>query len=104
MSEVKEPMIDRARLIRNLEKRRSDLWSVAGGSKFGAKVYASFLNGTRQPSPNTVAQAKMDGRDLMAEYRSMLAEKLAAHAIAQAHAKAISDELRALRALEKAVA
>jgi hypothetical protein len=40
----------------------------------------------------------------MAEYRTMLAEKLAAHAIAQAHAKAITDELRALRALEKVAA
>ncbi|WP_027815021.1 hypothetical protein [Paraburkholderia bannensis] len=90
------------RRIRELEGRRDVLWSVMGGSKSGANLYASFLNGRRKPSPATIALAEAEGRDLMAEYRELLAQKLAAHAIAKAHAKAIGEELRALRALDQA--
>ncbi|MFM0566944.1 hypothetical protein PQQ88_01170 [Paraburkholderia caledonica] len=90
-----------AQRIRALEARRDILWSVMGGSKSGAKVYASFLDGSRKPSPATMTLAEAEGRDLMAEYRELLSQKLAAHAIAKAHAKAIGEELRALRAMDQ---
>ncbi|CAD6548779.1 hypothetical protein LMG28727_04890 [Paraburkholderia kirstenboschensis] len=87
--------------IRELEARRDILWSVMGGSKSGANVYAAFLEGRRKPSAATVTLARAEGRDLMGEYRELLAGKLAAHAIAKAQATAIGDELRALRAMDQ---
>jgi hypothetical protein len=102
MSETKEWVIDRKLRIRSLEKRRSDLWSVAGGSKHAVNVYSAFLDGRRKPATSTQAQAEVEGRDLMEEYRALLAENLAAHTIARAHAKAITDELRALYVTDKA--
>jgi hypothetical protein len=98
MPEVKEASATEVQSrLRYLEHKRGDLWSVAGGSKSAANIYRAFLEGRRVPSNASLAMAAFEGYDLMDRYRCLLAEKLAASAIAKAQARCISDEIHLLR-------
>lgn len=87
--------------IRQLEQRRGELWSAAGGAQFAANLCREFLDGRRQPSAPSHALAAFESADLMERYKYRLAAKLADVAIAKARAKAISDEIHRLRDCEK---
>lgn len=84
--------------IRNLEHRRSDLWSVAGGAKTASNVYLAFIEGRRAPSDASQAHAATEGYDLMERYRNLMAEKLAIGLIARIRAKCITETLRDIKA------
>ncbi|MEX3687929.1 hypothetical protein AB3X91_14795 [Paraburkholderia sp. BR14263] len=96
MKERAESNLVEAR-IRQLENRRGDLWSAAGGAQFAANRCREYLDGRRQPSDLAVALAAIEGVDWVEHYRTRMASRLADAAIAKARAKAISAELRALR-------
>lgn len=97
MSEATKPASIEAR-IRQLEQRRGELWSMAGGAQFAANLYREYLDGRRPPSDLSLALAAFEGVDLMERYRHRMASKLADVALAKARAKAISTELLRLRA------
>jgi hypothetical protein len=99
MSEVREASTaDVLGRIRDLDYRRGELWSIAGGSISAANIYRAFLDGRRTPSDASLAMAAVEGYDLMDRYRHLLAEKLTRAAIAKAQAKCLTDEIRRLRA------
>jgi hypothetical protein len=89
--------------LRRLERRRSDLWSAAGGAGLAARVCREVLNGERAPSKEMLARVGPDRLDVLAAYRERLAERLTANLLARAEAKAISLEIRNLRGLMQAV-
>ncbi|RQS22872.1 MULTISPECIES: hypothetical protein [unclassified Burkholderia] len=97
MNEGAKPDSIEAR-IRQLEQRRGELWSMAGGAQFAANMYREFLDGRRVPSDVSQALAAFEGVDLMERYRQRLAAKLADVVIAKVRARAISIELGRLRA------
>lgn len=96
MSDNTKPDSIEAR-IRQLEQRRGELWSSAGGAQFAANLYREFLEGRRQPSDLSQALAAYEGVDIMERYRHRLARKLADVALAKVRAKAISEEIHRLR-------
>jgi hypothetical protein len=101
MPEVREATtVDVLARIRNLDYRRGELWSIAGGSISAANIYRAFLDGRRTPSDASLAMAAVEGYDLMDRYRHLLAEKLTRAVIAKAQAKCLTDEIRRLRAGE----
>jgi hypothetical protein len=85
--------------IRRLERRRSDLWSVAGGAGWAARVCREVLNGERAPSKEVLARVGPDPLDVLAAYRERFAERLTANLLARVEARAISTEIRQLRSL-----
>lgn len=99
MPENKKTMIDVQQRIRELERRRSELWSTAGGCAAAARTYERFLSGERRPSRTSLLVAADDGIDLMAKYRELHAERLAGAAIAKAQAQCLTVEIYALRAM-----
>ncbi|MFM0544001.1 hypothetical protein PQR29_04660 [Paraburkholderia strydomiana] len=84
--------------IRQLQRRRDELWSIAGGSSSAANLYRAFVDGKRTPSATSLMMACAEGYDLMDRYRSLLAAKLAASAIAKAQARCMTEEIRELKA------
>ena len=99
MPENKNVMIDVRQRIRELERRRSELWSTAGGCATAARTYERFLSGERRPSRVSLLVAADDGIDLMARYRELHAERLAGAVIAKAQAQCLTVEIYALRAM-----
>jgi hypothetical protein len=99
MQEKKKALVDVRQRILQLERRRSDLWSTAGGCAAAARSYEQFLSGKRQPSRASLLIAADDGVDLMQRYRELRAERLAASAIAKAQAQCLTVEIYALRAM-----
>jgi hypothetical protein len=91
-------VIDTQARIRQLQHRRDELWSIAGGSRSAANLYRAFIDGKRTPSKASLMVAAAEGYDLMERYRTLLAAKLAASAIAKAQAKCITEEMRELKA------
>lgn len=94
-------VIDIEARICHLERKRGELWSMAGGSKSAAKFYRELLDGRRLPHEASLMMAAANGYDLMDRYRCLLAKKLATSAIAKAKARCITDEIRALKAKGK---
>ncbi|WP_176080815.1 hypothetical protein [Paraburkholderia tropica] len=99
MSEIKKAMIDVRERIKELERRRSELWSTAGGCTAAARTYEQFLTGERRPARMSLLVAADEGVDLMARYRELYAEKSANAAIAKAQAQCLTVEIYALRAM-----
>jgi hypothetical protein len=99
MPENKKTMIDVRQRILQLERRRSELWSLAGGCAAAARTYERFLSGERRPSRASLLVAVDDGIDLMEKYRELHAERLAGAAIAKAQAQCLTVEIYALRAM-----
>ncbi|MEM5419648.1 hypothetical protein [Paraburkholderia ferrariae] len=98
MSEIKKAMIDVRQRIKELERRRSELWATAGGCAAAARTYEQFLAGERRPARMTLLAAADEGVDLMARYRELYAERSASAAIAKAQAQCLTVEIYALRA------
>ncbi|WP_144156176.1 hypothetical protein [Paraburkholderia sp. BCC1885] len=69
MPENKKTMIDVRQRILQLERRRSELWSLAGGCAAAARTYERFLSGERCPSRASLLVAADDGIDLTASSR-----------------------------------
>jgi hypothetical protein len=99
MLENKKTMIDVRQRILQLERRRSELWSLAGGCATAARTYERFLSRDRRPSRASLLVAADDGIDLMEKYRELHAERLARAAIAKAQAQCLTVEIYALRAM-----
>jgi hypothetical protein len=99
MPENKKTMIDVRQRILQLERRRSELWSTAGGCAAAARTYERFLTGERHPSRTSLLVAVDDGVNLMARYRELHAARLAEAAIAKAQAQCLTVEIYALRAM-----
>jgi hypothetical protein len=99
MSENENGMIDVRRRIRELERRRSELWSTAGGCATAARTYERFLTGERRPARSSLLEAADEGIDLMERYRELYAERLASAAISKAQAQCLTVEIYALRAM-----
>jgi hypothetical protein len=99
MHEAKDAdVIDTQARVRQLQRRRDELWSVAGGSRSAANLYRAFIDGKRTPSATSLMMAAVEGYDLMERYRHLQATKLAASAIAKAQARCITEEMRELKA------
>jgi hypothetical protein len=85
--------------IRQLEHHRGELWSIAGGAGFAARVCREVLNGEREPSQEMLARAGWSPVQVRAAYQERLAERLTVNLLARSQAKAITFELRVLRGL-----
>lgn len=85
--------------IRRLEHRRCELWSIAGGAGFAARVCREVLNGERSPSQEMLARAGWCPVKVRAAYQERMAERIMVNLLSRSQAKAITFELRELRGL-----
>lgn len=91
--------LDLCTRIRRLELRRGELWSIAGGAGFAARVCREVLNGERAPSQEMLTRAGWCLVKVRTAYQERLAERIMVNLLARSQAKAITFELRELRGL-----